>query len=228
MQTSLLGFRPTRQGLFVPDPVGLAGFERQGMDQAKKNRNAWRDYGGYRDQITNGPNGYAGRLWDGAIMRWMDGAFANQLSQYNAGGPIWAMHMLPRSGFPNGGAYPGERGASGTDSIPLTNSVVTAYIHMIWPSARTATRWRAHNLNGDWGSSRVPGAGSLLQAKRLTDGAWVTIDSGFGPITNLTGDTGYRRIATAIPCLEHRLFCADNAGPNSAQSLCFLDIQFAP
>jgi hypothetical protein len=36
MQTPLLGFRPTRQGLFVPDPVGLAGFTRQTMAQTKK------------------------------------------------------------------------------------------------------------------------------------------------------------------------------------------------
>jgi hypothetical protein len=36
MQTPLLGFRPTRQGLFVPGPAGLPGFTRQGMNQAKK------------------------------------------------------------------------------------------------------------------------------------------------------------------------------------------------
>lgn len=228
MQTSLLGFQRQASGLLAPSPGGLPGLQRQTMAQTKKGGTVWMDYAQYRDVQTTGPNGYNAPLWDGTIMRWMDSAFAAPLAEYSVGGPLWAIHLLPNAGTPNGGAKTNERGVSSTNSIPLTNSVTDCYLHIIWPTRRTAISWRAHNLGGDWAIDRVPGAGSLLQGKRASDGAWVTLDSGFGAITNLIGDTGNRTIlpASRILCSEHRLYCADG-GTNSAQSLCFLDIKFA-
>lgn len=223
-----MAFASAKSGLVAPTPGGLPGFQRQGMNQTKKSAGSlWQDYAAHRAEITDGPNGYAGALWDGAIMRWMDAAFAVQLTENQPSvGPIWAMHMLPDVNTANGGAMTGERGAAGgsPNSIPLTNGLDTAYVHLIWPSPRSARSWRGHNLGGDWGSSRVPVATSL-EAKDAATGRWVVLDAG-PAIPNLTGDTGYRSVPTAVFAVEHRLKLIGNGSTTSAQSLCFLDIVF--
>ncbi len=71
MQTPLLGFRPTRQGLFVPDPVGLAGFERQGMDQAKKGFDPSK-IGGVQFWFDCADTGTMTRQAGGAVLTWRD------------------------------------------------------------------------------------------------------------------------------------------------------------
>jgi hypothetical protein len=59
VQTPLLGFQRTRAGLFVPSPVGLSGFTRQGMDQRKKPLGL----------LAFGP-GSVGPVFSGAEGRW--------------------------------------------------------------------------------------------------------------------------------------------------------------
>ena len=199
-------------GLWSPgDSVGLRPERLLGLYAGKQ--------GGVADWPFYGPNDplgvYAAPRPDGVTIRWMNAAFSAQLAEYSTtAGPIWAMHT------PNGATI-NERGGAGTDSIPLTNSVASAYIHITWPTARIARSWRGHNLGGDWGAGRVPGATRLDAWDGLN---WVTVDNG-PAILNLTGDTGYRSINTPVPATQHRLFLADNIG-NSAQSLCFLDIRF--
>ncbi len=38
------GFQRSPKGLYVPNPVGLPGFQRQGMNQAKKGASTWVDF----------------------------------------------------------------------------------------------------------------------------------------------------------------------------------------
>ncbi len=197
----------------ISGPKNLPGFRGQAMDgrRADTETPTWPFY-----DPNEAVGTYGNPRTDGTVIQWWNSTFTATLPEYqSAFGPIWAMHT------PNG-AFGTERGATDPNGIPLTNSVTDAYIRLTWPTARIATRWRGHNLNGDWGASRVPGV-TRLDAWNGT--AWITVDNG-PSILNGTGDTGYRPIGASILATEHRLYMGNNAA-NTAQSLCFLDIKFA-
>lgn len=221
---------------------GLDGLSRHNLriaPRASSYFKLWPFYDAHRNDTDGWFTYNTVNPMDGSVMSWRSDTDDTTLrAQYNnTAGPIWAMHLGPAAVGGNPGAQQGERGSSTTDCIPLTNGVAQAYIHLVWPSAgpyrgpnidgsRTAISWRAHNLNGDWNIGRIPDT-VTFQGKRASDGAWTTLDT-YGQITNLTGDTGLRSISLAarVACTEHRLLLADTNSDNSAQSLCYLDINF--